>query len=118
MLNRFGIIMSILTILFLASGCADETIVQTKIEQSHIAIQARPKPVTLNDVKFYVVTKDNLNTFLETFRKEQQDLVFYAMSVKDYENIALNIADLRRFLLQQTELIVYYENAIKKQTTK
>tara|TARA_B100001057_G_scaffold253669_1_gene253922 strand:+ start:3582 stop:3710 length:129 start_codon:yes stop_codon:yes gene_type:complete len=33
--------------------------------------------------------------------------------MKDYENLALNIADLRRFLEQQNEVIVYYENALK-----
>jgi hypothetical protein len=32
--------------------------------------------------------------------------------MKDYENLALNIADIRRFLNQQTEIIVYYEKAV------
>jgi len=32
--------------------------------------------------------------------------------MKDYENLALNIADIRRFINQQTEIIVYYENAV------
>ena len=32
--------------------------------------------------------------------------------MKDYENLALNIADLRRFLEQQNEIIVYYEKAV------
>jgi len=35
------------------------------------------------------------------------------LSMKDYENLALNIADLRRFLEQQNEIIVYYEDALK-----
>jgi hypothetical protein len=33
--------------------------------------------------------------------------------MKDYENLALNIADLRRFINQQTEIIVYYEENLK-----
>jgi hypothetical protein len=32
--------------------------------------------------------------------------------MKDYENLALNIADIRRYLNQQTEIIVYYEKAV------
>tara|TARA_R110001592_G_scaffold28903_3_gene105360 strand:+ start:2232 stop:2357 length:126 start_codon:yes stop_codon:yes gene_type:complete len=41
--------------------------------------------------------------------------------MKDYENLALNISDLRRFINQQNEIIVYYEKAVtkdKQQETK
>jgi len=33
--------------------------------------------------------------------------------MQDYENLALNIADMRRYLNQQTQIIVYYEDAVK-----
>ena len=32
--------------------------------------------------------------------------------MRDYENLALNIADLKRFINQQRNIIVYYENAV------
>jgi len=32
--------------------------------------------------------------------------------MKDYETLALNIADLRRYINQQTEIIIYYEKAV------
>tara|TARA_B100001093_G_scaffold479321_1_gene508223 strand:- start:220 stop:363 length:144 start_codon:yes stop_codon:yes gene_type:complete len=35
--------------------------------------------------------------------------------MKDYENLALNIADLRRYINQQTEIIVYYEKAVTEE---
>ena len=38
---------------------------------------------------------------------------YVAISVKDYENLAINIAELRRYIEQQTEIILYYENAVK-----
>jgi hypothetical protein len=40
-------------------------------------------------------------------------LAFVALSVKDYENLALNVAELRRFINQQKEIIIYYEEAMK-----
>tara|TARA_B110000977_G_scaffold199766_1_gene288138 strand:- start:809 stop:955 length:147 start_codon:yes stop_codon:yes gene_type:complete len=40
-------------------------------------------------------------------------LAFVALSVKDYENLALNVAELRRFINQQKEIIIYYEKAMK-----
>jgi len=32
--------------------------------------------------------------------------------MRDYENLALNIADLKRYLEQQNEIILYYEKAL------
>ena len=32
--------------------------------------------------------------------------------MRDYENLALNIGDLKRFIGQQKEIIVYYEKAV------
>jgi len=106
--------------LFLLTACAsdEKIIVQTDIIQTEIPTQARPKGVSLSNVKFYVVTKENLNEFLKNFEKENSDTVFYAISVKDYEKMALNIADLRRYINQQDKLILYYEKAVKKPEVK
>lgn len=106
----------VISSLLLLTACASEEklIVQTDIIQTEIPTQARPKGVSLSNVKFYVVTKDNLNDFLKTFEKDNDDTVFYAISVKDYEKMALNIAELRRYINQQDKLILYYEKAVKK----
>tara|TARA_Y100001963_G_scaffold160149_1_gene268310 strand:- start:7541 stop:7786 length:246 start_codon:yes stop_codon:yes gene_type:complete len=66
----------------------------------------------MNDVYFYVVTEENLEEFQARFKKENGDLLFYAISVRDYETIALNMAELKRFIQQQKEIIIYYEKAV------
>jgi len=33
--------------------------------------------------------------------------------MRDYENLALNISELRRYINQQTEIIIYYEEAVQ-----
>ncbi len=73
---------------------------------------ARPKPLQLNDTRVFVVTKDNFEEFKKEFTAIYGDLAFVALSMKDYENLALNIADIRRYLDQQEEIIVYYEKAV------
>lgn len=79
-----------------------------------IPIQARPKPVTLYDIQFYAVTKENLDEFIERFEKAEGSLVFFAISVPDYENIALNMGELRRFIESQNAIILYYEENVNK----
>ena len=106
--------------LTLLSACAsqEKVVVQTEIIKADIPTQSRPKPISLSNIKFYVVTKENLNDFLKIFEKENNDIVFYSMSVKDYEKMSLNIAELRRYIIQQDKIIVYYEKAVKKEENK
>jgi len=35
--------------------------------------------------------------------------------MRDYELLALNVAEIRRYLNQQKEIIVYYEKAVKEE---
>ena len=79
---------------------------------------SRPKPVQLTDTKVYVVTEDNLESFLEEFKEIHGDVAFVALSMRDYENLALNISELKRFLNQQTQVIIYYEKAVTDDGTK
>jgi hypothetical protein len=37
-----------------------------------------------------------------------------AISVPHYENMSLNLSELRRYIEQQQSIILYYENSINK----
>lgn len=87
------------------------------MERITIPLAARPKPLQLVDTRIYVVNANNLESFIEEFTQENGELAMVAISIKDYENLALNVAELRRFINQQTEIIVYYEESINAQTT-
>jgi len=75
-------------------------------------VVSRPKPLQLIDTRVRVVTKENLDEFLKEFEEQYGDIAFTVLSMKDYENLALNIAELKRFIGQQDEIIVYYEEAL------
>jgi len=94
-------------------------IVETKIVEKNIPIQARPKGLRLNkDLVWYVITPDTLPAFSERLQNEQGTFwVFYALEVKDYEKLALNVAEIKRYILQQQGLIEYYENSITDNQT-
>ncbi len=79
---------------------------------------SRPKPLQLIDTRVRVVTKENLDAFLQEFEEQYGDIAFTVLSMKDYENLAMNIADLKRFIEQQDEIIVYYEEALTDDTTE
>ena len=77
-----------------------------------IPLQTSPKPINLNDVEFYVVSDKNIDEFLERFVEENGSLAFVAMTVKGYENLSINLQELRRYILQQKQIIVYYEKSV------
>ena len=88
------------------------------MEKLQVPIVARPTPLRLIDTRVRVVTKNNLDEFLQEFEEQYGDVAFTVLSMKDYENLAMNIADLKRFIEQQDEIIVYYEEALSDDTTK
>lgn len=107
--------LSPILLLLLISGCSlipKEVQVQTKIVERQIPIQGHPKGVTMYPVTFYAVTEQNYEEFKEKFKNENADLVFFALSVPDYENLSLNMAELKRYIDQQKTIIIYYEQSI------
>ena len=82
------------------------------MERVQIPTVAKPKPLQLSDTRVFVVTKDNFEQFEKEFTELYGDLAFVALSMKDYENLALNISELKRYINQQDEIIVYYEKAV------
>ena len=114
----------ILPVLLLSSGCSYlknplKTIeIKTVEVQRTIPTQNRPKPMSMNDIYFYVVTEENFEEFKAKFVKENGDLVGYVLSVRYYETLALNMADIKRYILQQKELIIYYEKAVAPTPTE
>ena len=76
---------------------------------------APPKPLQLTDTRVFVVTEDNFEQFVEEFTREYGELAFVALSMKDYENLALNVAEIKRYLNQQREIILYYEKAVTEE---
>jgi len=107
--SLFLLLLSSLTACSLFSKPEKVVVTQIEYVERTIPIQPRPKPVTLYDIEFYAVTEENLDEFLERFEKDNGDVVFFAISVPDYENIALNMGELRRFIESQSALILYYE---------
>lgn len=66
----------------------------------------------LRDVRWVIVTPDNVD---DVFRDlESKDKVLFAMTVEGYQDLSLNLADLRTVVEQQQRVIVTYEESYKK----
>lgn len=111
------IIFTLVCCLFLAAcGRGEGVTITTRPLEIDIAKTADPTGVSMLPVQFKVINKENLESFLSDLRTSQggNNPVFFAITTKDYENMALNLADLRRFIEQQQSIIVYYRTLTTK----
>ena len=75
-----------------------------------------PAPVQFAPVNFRVITRETVASFMEELARDQgSSPVFIAITVRDYENLAINLADLRRYIEQQRAVVVYYRRMTTNQ---
>ena len=116
--KRYWISLWSLLLILVISGCSrpeKEIVTVTEIIKPTIAIAPKPKELSLLPLYFYVITEENYDEFILKFLDKESDLVYYALSVPDYENLALNMEEIKRYLVQQKEIIVYYEKAVTEE---
>ena len=77
-----------------------------------IPTQNRPRQLDLNNITWFVVTDQNFDEFRRRYTKQNGSFLFYAISVRDYETLALNMSEIKRYIEQQKQIIVYYEKAV------
>jgi len=105
------------------SGCSflqqppREVEIITKPVQIDIVQPVMPRPLNLKEPKWYVVSDRKIpkeeRTYMDKFeedikKKHGGDLVFVAMTVADYELMAYNTQEIKRYISQLGEVIVYY----------
>lgn len=69
-----------------------------------------PREIDLKEPYWYVVSDINIEEFLERVEMDQGQVVFVAMSIPDYELMAYNMQELRRYINELKEVVVYYRN--------
>ena len=135
---KLKILASALTLLTI-SGCSllqqppREVEIISKPIEIIITQPIMPRPLNLKEPNWYVVSdtrianKDGLypegytyfDKFVEDIKKKHGgDLVFIAMSVADYELMSYNTQELKRYISQLGEVIVYYRDVTLPTETK
>jgi hypothetical protein len=71
-------------------------------------------PVKMRDVQWIIITPDNYEKVFSDLSKKGRPVVLFALTDKGYENISLNLSDIRAFIQQQKAIIAAYEGYYKK----
>jgi len=67
-----------------------------------------PREINLKEPMWIVVTPDNWEEQLAKIEKQEGELVFLAMTIPDYEVMAYNMQELKRYITELKDVVVYY----------
>ena len=76
----------------------------------------QPTPIKMQDVKFYVLTRDIMQEIIEG-NPNDLPVVFYALSVDGYESMSYNMLEINRYLEANNILIKSIRDYYKKEET-
>lgn len=68
-----------------------------------------PAQLSMRNVEWTVFNREKLEKLLADF--PNQEIVFFALSAKGYENLSLNMGEVIRYLKEQKNVIIYYRES-------
>ena len=106
----------------LLSSCSwkpeKEIVTVEKVITPTIATAQKVKPIQMLDVKVIVITEKNLPEVIKKVKAGMGEFVIYGLDPQSFKNLAINFEQIKRYIEQQKEIIVYYEKAVKPKEEK
>jgi hypothetical protein len=68
----------------------------------------------MKDSDIVVVTRANLQEVIDNITTIQGEFVLYAMTASSFEALALNMEQIKQFIEEQNQIILYYEKAVSE----
>lgn len=99
------------------SGCAGLSIFGKRVKPVEITTVARektalaipdPEPLKTRPMRWVLVTPTNQQDIFKRLEEDGSDLVLFALTADGYQQLALNIAELRNLIATQRGIIARY----------
>ena len=74
--------------------------------------------LTLDEVNWIVITPENIDQIFRDLETKNFDIVLFALTDNGYENISVNIAKIKKMVLQQKALIAAYKRYYETQSSE
>ena len=105
----------VLCLLLAACGSDSSLTVTTKAAEIKVAKPVDPSPLQLLPINFLVVNNTNQANQLKLLMSDNES--FVGLSVRDYENLRINLSDVLRYIQQQQAVIRYYQTMTDNKDT-
>lgn len=68
-----------------------------------------PEPLKARELKFIIVTEENVAQVFQQLKDQGADPVFFALTDDGYAQLALTIAEVRNLIAAQRSIIIKYK---------
>ena len=110
------LVLYLVPLVILLSSCSSkpekEIVTVETIVKPTIAIAQRPRPVEFDELKVKVITEANVQEVIQEMKTNQGQFLVYALDPVTFKNLAIGIEEIKRYIEQQNDIIVYYEKAV------
>lgn len=67
-----------------------------------------PREIDLQQPQWIAITPDNWEEQLAKIEEQEGELIFLAMTIPDYEVMAYNMQEIKRYITELKDVVVYY----------
>ncbi len=110
------LVLFLVPLVILLSSCSSkpekEIVTVETIVKPTIAIAQRPRPVEFDELKVKVITEANVQEVIQEMKESQGQFLVYALDPVTFKNLAIGIEEIKRYIEQQNDIIIYYEKAV------
>lgn len=90
-----------------------KVVTETKIVKPTIMIAEHPDPLEFAAMNMIVITEKNINEVIKTMKQKKGYFVIYGLNPQSFSNLAISLEQIKRYIEQQKQIILYYEKAVK-----
>ena len=76
-----------------------------------------PREIDLKEVMWLTITPENYEEQFARIEEQEGELVFLAMTIPDYETMAYNMQELKRYITELKDVVVYYRKVTTEDAT-
>ena len=110
------LVLYLVPLAILLSSCSwkpeKEIVTVETIVKPTITLAQRPRPVEFDELKVKVITEANVQEVIQEMKTNQGQFLVYALDPVTFKNLAIGIEEIKRYIEQQNDIIVYYEKAV------
>ena len=77
-----------------------------------------PREIDLKQVRWLTITPENFEEQYALIENQEGELVFLAMTVPDYETMAYNMQEIKRYITELKDVVVYYRKVTTEKLSK
>ena len=111
-LAKAALVSAVLLSLGTLTGCATNeaqpvVINAVPVQKTALALKD-PEPIKTRAVHWFVITPENAQDVFAELQKKKYSLVLFGLTDDGYENLSLNIAEIRAYMTEQKAIIKAY----------